>query len=151
LAASIATRAGENVIIASGRRPDTLQRILAAEPVGTLFLAQGASITARKRWIGYTVQPRGFLVLDDGARRAVQQQGRSLLPIGVTDCGGDFRSGDVVALRDTSGVEFARGLINYPLSDMQQIKGLHTDAIADVLGSCPYDEAIHRDNLLVTT
>ncbi len=149
-AASIATRAGENVIIASGRQPDTLQRILAAESVGTLFLAQGASVTARKRWIGYTVQPRGFLVLDDGARRAVEQQGRSLLPIGVTDCGGDFQTGDIVALRGPNGTEFARGLINYSLSDMRRIKGLQTDTIADALGRCPYEEVIHRDNLLVT-
>lgn len=150
-AAHIATRAGENVIIASGRRPDTLERILAAEPVGTLFLAQGDTVTARKRWLGYSVQPRGYLVLDDGARRAVERQGRSLLPIGVTDCGGDFQTGDVVALKDAKGMEFARGMINYSLSDMKRIKGLQTDAIADVLGTCPYDEVIHRDNLLVTT
>ncbi len=149
-AAAIATGAGENVIIASGRRPDTLQRILAGETVGTLFLAQGTTVKARKRWIGYTVQPRGYLVLDDGARRAVSQQGRSLLPIGITDCGGEFDRGDVVAIRDTSGNEFARGLTNYPCADLLRIKGLRTDAIASVLGSCPYEEVIHRDNLLVT-
>jgi glutamate 5-kinase len=149
-AARIATTAGENVIVAGGRTPGALARILAGEMVGTLFLAQGASVTSWKRWIGLTVQPRGRLSLDAGARKAIVEQGRSLLPIGVVEVGGQFVKGDVVVLCDPQGVEFARGLINYSAADAVRIKGLRTDQIAEVLGHRPYDEMVHRDNLALT-
>ena len=123
----------------------------AGEPVGTLVLAQGQLVTARKRWIGFTVQPRGHLVVDAGARRAVQQrQGRSLLAIGVLEVVGQFGKGEVVALRDADGKEFARGLTNYKADDVRKIKGLRTSEIAQALGHCPYDEVIHRNNMVVT-
>jgi glutamate 5-kinase len=127
-----------------------LGRIIAGESVGTLFVAQGQAITSWKRWIGFTAQPRGVLVVDDGARRAVQNEGRSLLSIGVVDVQDDFAKGDVVALRDRAGVEFARGLSNYSAAEVLRIKGLKTDAIAAALGHCPYQEVIHRDNMAVT-
>ncbi|MBS0209605.1 MAG: glutamate 5-kinase [Planctomycetes bacterium] len=149
-AARMCTVAGENVIITSGREPGALRRIVAGEAVGTLFVAQGGSIPSWKRWIGFTAQPRGKLVLDAGARRAIEQQGRSLLAIGVTQVTGDFKKGDVVALVDPAGVEFARGLTNYDASDLQKIRGQRTDAIAAQLGHCPYQEVIHRDNMVVT-
>ncbi len=149
-AARLATTAGENVIIASGRMPGVLTKILAGQEVGTLILAQGQTVAARKRWIGFTVQPRGHLVLDDGACRAVQSSGRSLLPIGVLDAVGQFEKGDVVALGDAGRVEFARGLTNYSSDEIRRIKGLRTDEIAGVLGHHPYDEVIHRDNMVVT-
>ena len=88
-------------------------------------------------------------MLDDGARQAVEKQGRSLLAIGVDDVHGDFAKGDVVALRD-AGVEFARGLTNYSAAEVLRIKGLKTEAIAAALGHCPYHEVIHRDNMAVT-
>ncbi|HEX3727250.1 MAG TPA: glutamate 5-kinase [Pirellulales bacterium] len=150
-AARIATNAGENVIIANGREPGNLQKIIAGELVGTIFLAQGQALPAWKRWIGYTAQPRGWLVLDAGARRAVECQGRSLLAIGIVDASGKFKKGDIVALRDGQGAEFARGLINYSTDEILRIKGLKTDQIAATLGYCPYDEVIHRDNMAVTT
>jgi glutamate 5-kinase len=150
-AARIATAAGENVIIASGRTPRVLSRILAGELIGTLFVAQGQPVTSWKRWIGYTAQPRGHLLVDEGARRAVEKQGRSLLAIGVTDAVGNFTKGDVVGVRDAQGSEFARGLINYPAAEVLRIKGLKTEQIAAALGHCPYDEVIHRDNMAVTS
>jgi len=150
-AARMATVSGENVVIASGRQPGTLARILAGEQVGTLVVSQGSVITSRKRWIGFTAQPRGHLVLDDGARRAIEKQGGSLLAIGIVEVGGIFKKGDVVSLRDRHGVEFARGLTNYPTEEVARIKGLKTDAIATALGQCPYEEVIHRDNIAVTT
>ncbi len=150
-AARMATVSGENVVIASGRQPGTLARILAGEPVGTLVVSQGNTITSRKRWIGFTAQPRGQLVLDDGARRAIEKQGRSLLAIGIVEATGSFKKGDVVSLRDRHGAEFARGLTNYPTDEVARIKGLKTDAIASALGHCPYEEVIHRDNIAVTT
>ena len=111
---------------------------------------QGQTITARKRWIGLTVQPRGHLVLDAGARAAIQRDGRSLLAIGVVAAEGSFGKGDVVALCDADGVEFARGLTNYGADEICRIKGLKTHQIAESLGHCPYDEVVHRDNMVLT-
>jgi glutamate 5-kinase len=149
-AARIATAAGENVIIANGRQAGNLARIVAGESVGTLFLAQGQALPSLKRWIGFTAQPRGTLVVDAGAREAVVKKGRSLLAIGLVDVRGNFHKGDIVALADAAGVEFARGLTNYSLADLVKIKGLKTENIAAALGHRPYDEVIHRDNMALT-
>jgi len=149
-AARLVTAAGENVIIAGGRNPDVLPRIIAGEVVGTLILARGQTVAARKRWIGLTVEPRGRLVLDAGARAAIERDGRSLLPIGVVEVEGDFGKGDVIALCGPDGTEFARGLTNYAAEDIRRIKGLRTGRIAAALGHCPYDEVIHRDNMVIT-
>jgi glutamate 5-kinase len=127
-----------------------LARILSGETVGTLFLAQGQTVAARKRWIGLTIKPRGRLILDSGARTAIEHKGRSLLAAGVVDVEGQFAKGDVVALRGPDGVEFARGLTNYNADEIRRIKGLKTRQIAELLGHCPYDELIHRDNMVVT-
>jgi glutamate 5-kinase len=138
------------VIIADGRLPDVLKRILAGDEVGTLFLARGEAIPAWKRWIGYSLPPRGRYVLDDGARKAIAQRGRSLLAIGITAVHGEFSKGEVVSLVDRDGAEFARGLTNFGAHDARRIAGKRTEEIALVLGSLPYDEVIHCDNLVVT-
>jgi glutamate 5-kinase len=149
-AARLATTAGENVIIASGKSPGNLRRILAGEEVGTLLVAQGQALASWKRWIGFTAQPRGVLTVDEGAQAAVARQGKSLLAIGVVGSEGTFRKGDVVSIRDKGGFEFARGLSNYSADDVLKIKGLKTEQIAAVLGHCPHDELIHRDNMALT-
>ncbi|NIP85929.1 MAG: glutamate 5-kinase [Planctomycetales bacterium] len=149
-AAHIATAAGENVIIANGHQPGTLARILAGETVGTLLVAQGQTISSRKRWIAFTAQPRGRLLLDDGAVRAVRDQKRSLLPIGIVATEGHFQKGDVVALCHPSGQEFARGLTNYSSTEIARIQGLKTSQLATTLAHSPYDEVVHRDNLALT-
>jgi glutamate 5-kinase len=149
-AARIATHAGESVLIANGLKPDTLTRLFAGEPIGTLFTPQGPSVGARKRWIGFSVQPRGHLTVDDGARQAVERNGRSLLPIGIVEATGIFGKGDVIALRDRAGTEFARGLSNYSGDDVRRIQGLRTEEIVARLGQCTYPEVIHRDNLVLT-
>ncbi len=149
-AARIATAAGENVIIASGHCPHTLRDIISGQHVGTLILAQGKSVSPWKRWLGFTVHPRGRLLLDAGARRAIKSEGRSLLAIGVVSAEGQFKKGDVVSLCGPDGREFARGLTNYAANEVQRIAGLRSDAIADVLGHRPYEEVMHRDNLAVT-
>jgi glutamate 5-kinase len=148
-AARLATAAGESVIMANGATPGILDAIFACDPVGTLFLPHGTSLPAWKRWLGFTAQPRGRLLVDDGARAAVEKKGRSLLPIGVVEIHGHFNKGDVVALVDPAGVEFARGLTNYSAADAQRILGLRTEQIATTLGSVPYEEIVHRDNLVV--
>lgn len=149
-AARMATSAGENVIVASGRRMGVLPAILRGDLVGTLFIAQGKSVTPRKRWIGFSAQIRGRLILDAGASQAIVQHGRSLLPIGVVAVEGDFEMGDIVAVINAEGREVARGLTNYNATDIRAIKQQRSDRIAAVLGHCPYAEVIHRDNLLVT-
>ena len=115
-----------------------------------MHLAQGQTVAARKRWIGFTVQPRGRLLLDAGARRAIEQDGRSLLAIGVVGVEGRFGKGDIVALHEPDGEEFARGLSNYKSDELRRIQGLQSSEIAATLGHCPYEEVIHRDNMVVT-
>jgi glutamate 5-kinase len=148
-AARMVTAAGESVIMANGTRPGILEAILRGELVGTLFLPHGASVPAWKRWLGYTARPKGRLVVDAGARQAVQQKGRSLLPIGVVEVQGAFGKGDVVSLCGPDGAEFARGLTNYSAADAGKIAGLRSEQIAQTLGSVPYEEVVHRDNLVV--
>jgi glutamate 5-kinase len=148
-AARIATSAGENVVIANGREPDVLAKILAGEDIGTLILAEGRAIDSRRRWIGWSAHAHGKLRLDDGARSAIESNGSSLLAVGVTGVEGSFSKGDVVALCDAAGEEFARGLINYDSKEMQTIAGESTEQIAQLLGHCPYQEVVHRNNLVV--
>jgi glutamate 5-kinase len=146
-AARLATAAGESVVIANGRQPNVLVDILAGQTIGTLFLAQGPTVTSRKRWIGLTAQPCGRLLLDEGAQKAVQHQGRSLLAVGVKRIEGIFQKGDVLALCGQDGQEFARGLSNYGSEELRRIAGQPTERIVKILGHCPYDEVVHRDNL----
>ena len=140
---------GESVLMANGARPGVLDAIFAGEPVGTLFLPHGGTVPAWKRWLGYTARPKGRLVVDAGARQAVERGGKSLLPIGVVRVAGSFSKGDVVALCDAEGAEFARGLSNYSAADAEKICGLRTEQVAEVLGALPYEEVVHRDNLVV--
>jgi glutamate 5-kinase len=146
-AARLATAAGESVVIANGRRPNVLVEVLSGETVGTLIVAQGPSVASRKRWIGLTANPCGKLILDDGAQRAVGQQGRSLLAIGVRRVEGIFQKGDVVSLCGEEGREIARGLTNYGSEEMRRIAGQSAERIIELLGHRPYDEVVHRDNL----
>jgi glutamate 5-kinase len=148
-AARLATAAGESVIMANGTLPDVLDRLFECEPLGTLFLPQGSSLPAWKRWLGYTARPKGSLRVDAGARKAVVEGGSSLLPIGVVQVKGAFSKGDVVSVIDADGVEFARGLTNYSAADAGKICGLRTEQIAELLGAAPYEEIVHRDNLVV--
>jgi glutamate 5-kinase len=148
-AAKMVTAAGENMIIASGRQSGLLGKILDGQLIGTLFLAQGKSITPWKRWIGFSAQPRGRLVLDSGACQAITRQGRSLLAIGILRVEGSFQKGDIVALHDQAGIEMARGLTNYRSDEIQRIQGLRSKQIAEVLGHRPYEEVVHRDNLVL--
>jgi glutamate 5-kinase len=148
-AARLAVTAGECVVIANGRRPNVLVDIMAGESVGTLISAQGPAVTSRKRWIGLTAQPYGRLLLDAGAQQAIEQQGRSLLAIGVRRVEGNFQKGDVVALCCEDGREIARGLTNYGSEEMRRIAGHPTDRIVEILGHRPYDEVVHRDNLAI--
>lgn len=148
-AARIVTEAGGHCIIASGRDDDVLPRIVRGETVGTLFPGRAAAMPAWKRWLGWSADVRGTVTVDPGARDAVVDTGRSLLAAGIRGVAGTFTTGDLVALADAEGRVFARGLVNYSSDELDRIRGLKTDRIAAVLGYCPYDEVIHRDNLAV--
>lgn len=150
-AARVAMQSGAAMIIADGARPNVLREILSGQEVGTLFVPQSRPLEMRKRWIAFFQTPQGELVVDDGARDAILRSGRSLLPIGITQVRGSFGEGELVYVRDVHGMEIARGLVNYPSTQIDRIKGRSTQAIeAEVGHKLHYDEVIHRDNLVVT-
>jgi glutamate 5-kinase len=123
---------------------------MAGEAVGTHLHPPGASkLSSRKRWIGYALKAKGELVVDDGAKRALTTQGRSLLPSGILNIAGSFHLGDAVYCVDTTAQRFAQGLVNYSATALQAIIGQHTSRIENILGYKEYDEVIHRDNLVL--
>ena len=126
-AAGMAITAGENVVYRQRQAAGHSPHILAGETVGTLLGKTGRIGVVVEAWLGLAAEPRGRLVVDYGARRAIEQQGRSLLAIGIVGVSGAFRKGDVVAIDDAAGKEFARGLSNYTADEIQRIKGLKTD------------------------
>jgi glutamate 5-kinase len=148
-AARIATSHGHPVIIGPGHQDNVLDHLFAGDDVGTLFLPPEKSIRGRRRWIGSSARVDGNLRLDAGASKAVLEKGRSLLAIGITGVSGSFDCGAVVALINPQGVEIARGLCNYSSSEVNQIRGKASDQISDVLGHRPYENVVHRDNLVV--
>jgi len=150
-AAEAAVSFGHPTIIAPGRDDTVLDRIMAGEDVGTLFLPPTKAIKGRRRWIGSAAHVEGKLTLDDGAVRAVEQKDSSLLAIGIKKVSGDFGRGAVVSLCDISGREIARGLTNYPAEEVVKILGLPSEKIAGVLGNRTYEVVVHRDNLVLTT
>ncbi len=149
-AAGDVTNAGEAVIIANGKQPDILQRIMNFDNVGTLFLPSKKKIASRKRWIGFSVRPNGKIYIDEGAYDALHKRGKSLLPSGLVKVVGNFVKGDIVSIVDSDrDREIARGLINYSKEEVLKIMGMKTSLIKRALGSKPYDEVIHRDNMVL--
>ncbi len=146
--ARIVTRTGVPAIVAPGREPDVLPRVLAGVDLGTLFVPGPDVLSARKHWIAYGAKPAGRLVIDDGAARALRDHGRSLLPAGVTAVEGEFELGDTVSII-ADGTELGRGLVAYPAADLRKISGLQSAAIEARLGYKSIDEAIHRDDLVI--
>lgn len=150
LAARRAASAGAHTIVASGRESKVLQRLAGGEMIGTSFIANTAKLTARKQWIADQLQLRGALVLDAGALKALLRDGKSLLPIGVSEVQGDFARGDVVACLSQAGSEVGRGLINYASSEARRIIGKPSSEIESLLGFVEEPELIHRSNLVIT-
>jgi len=148
-AAKKASLFGIPTIIVNGLTRRIISRVFAGEDVGTLFLPSSAALSSRKHWIAFNLKPKGFLVVDDGAKRAIVEKGKSLLSTGIVALNGSFQFGDAVSCRDKSGVEFARGLVKYSSEAVNRIKGLHTRDIEKALGYKDYDEIIHRDDLVV--
>jgi glutamate 5-kinase len=148
-AAQKAMAAGIPMVIADGRQPAVLAALLAGEPLGTYFQPRGDRLAARKRWIAFAIAPQGMLEVDAGARRALVEGGKSLLPSGVVKVDGEFAAGDAVGLRDPAGHEFARGIVNYDAREVALLRGVKTGDIERLLGYHVGDEVIHRDNLVL--
>lgn len=149
-AARQAARAGMAVIIAAGRAQEVLAAAFdPARECGTLVLPARSRLRGRKHWIAFALRPSGSLTVDRGAAEALRSKGRSLLPSGIREVAGEFASGDCVSLLDHEGVEFGRGLVNYPAAEVLRLKGRHTYEIARVLGYKVADEIIHRDNFVL--
>lgn len=146
-AAKIVVNAGIPMIIANGSQPDVIRDIFSGGITGTLFIPREVKPHARKSWIAFGSDIEGKLWVDDGARKAILTNGKSLLPSGIIKVEGDFTSGHVVSIVDTDGLEFARGIVNYNASELEKIKGVQCREIAGILGYKDYDEVIHRDNL----
>ncbi len=148
-AAKMLGELGIPTLVVRGRDRDVVLRALSGEEVGTLFLAKAKRLPHRKHWIAYSLKPRGWLRVDEGARSALSSGGKSLLPSGVIDSGGKYEFGDSVRCLDEKGQEFARGLVNYGAGEVARIKGRHSRDIERILGYRLYDEVIHRDNLVL--
>ncbi|MDY6009855.1 MAG: glutamate 5-kinase [Duodenibacillus sp.] len=149
LAAKRAQRSGAATVIASGREERVLERLAGGEAIGTQLNAVHAPLHARQKWLIDQLRPEGTVHLDAGAARALLENKTSLLPVGIKFVMGEFLRGDVVGIVAPDGTEIARGLVNYASSELQLIKGLHTEEIRKVLGFENQPEAVHRDNLVM--
>ena len=148
-AAQKAAASGIPMVIANGRESGILGRLIKGEALGTHFLPRDDRLAARKRWIAFAVPPQGRLTVDAGARKALTEKGKSLLPSGLVEIAGEFRAGEVVALAEPEGDEFARGLVNYDAGELRKIQGTKTAEIEKALGYKGLAEVIHRDNLVI--
>jgi glutamate 5-kinase len=150
LAAKRAAGSGASTVIAWGREPDVLVRLTQGEPMGTLLVAQTQKTQARKQWIADHLQLRGSVTVDGGAVAKLRDEGKSLLPIGMTSVEGDFSRGDVIAIRDADGAEMARGLANYASAEARLICRKPSSEFDKLLGYAAEPEMVHRDNLVLT-
>ena len=151
LAAKRAAGSGASTVIAWGREPDVLVRLVDGEALGTLLVAPTQKKQARKQWMSDHLQLRGSVVVDAGAALKVRDEGKSLLPIGMTAVEGDFSRGDVIAVRDGSGAEIARGLANYAAAEARMLCRKPSSEFEKLLGYAAEPEMVHRDNLVLAT
>ena len=149
IAARKAARSGADTVIAYGREPNVIKRIMKGESIGTYLSATSELLVARKQWLAGHMRCAGELILDDGAVKVLQKSGASLLPIGVKEVKGDFKRGEVVACFSLSGQEIARGLVNYPADEARKILGHASKDIAQILGYIDEPELVNRDNLIL--
>ena len=149
-AVKMATSAGIETWIASGLEPHILDQIAEADTAaGTKFLPRKTKFPSRHAWIAFGRNPKGTLIIDDGALKALVESRKSLLPKGITSIRGSFSIGDTVMIKSKKGIEMARGLVNYTAADLKKIRGHHTKDIPSLLGRETAGEVIHRDNLVL--
>jgi glutamate 5-kinase len=150
LAAKRAARSGASTVIAWGREPQALLRLFAGEVIGTLLVAPTQKSQARKRWMADHLQLRGAVQVDAGAVSKLVEEGKSLLPIGMTSVEGEFSRGEVIAVRGPGGEEIARGLANYASAEARLLCRKPSGEIEKLLGYLAEPEMIHRTNLVLT-
>lgn len=150
LAAKRAAGSGASTVIAWGREENVLVRLVQGEALGTLLVAQTAKTQARKQWMADHLQMRGAVVVDAGAAAKLRDEGKSLLPIGMTAVEGDFSRGEVIAVRDPSGREIARGLANYASAEARLLCRKPSSEFEKLLGYVAESEMVHRDNLVLS-
>ena len=148
-AAKIAVSSGVVMVIASGSCDGIIRDIVDGKNVGTIFWPKESRLQIRKRWLAFGARICGSVIVDRGCERALLTGGSSLLSAGVTQIEGDFAAGSTVKILTLEGREIARGMINYSSSEAQKIIGAHTHEIQDLLGAKPFDELIHRDNMVL--
>jgi glutamate 5-kinase len=148
-AARKASRFGIPTVVACGTKKEVLHQVLKGKDIGTLILPKIRTLSSRKHWIAFNLKPKGDVIVDEGAKKAIVQKGKSLLPSGVLVVRGSFDRGDSVSCVGPRGKEFARGLVNYSVQELDKIKGFRTGEIEKVLGYKYSDEIIHRDDLVV--
>lgn len=148
-AAERAARSGTTTIIASGREDNILLRLKDGERIGTMLTSEKAPLLARKQWLANQLKARGKLFLDQGACKVLQNNGSSLLAVGVTKVEGSFRRGEMVTCHSPAGTEIARGLSNYSSEEISKIKGQASSKIEEILGYSDEPELINRDNMAV--
>jgi len=141
-------RLGGRMIIADGREPYVLERILKQEKTGTLFAGENVHVNSRKKWISMR-KGKGTLQIDDGAVKAITETKKSLLAAGITSVVGKFSMGDIVDVADSKGRCIARGIANYSSDELEMIKGRKTAEIRDILGMKYFDEVINRDDMII--
>lgn len=149
-AAARAARSGTATVIAPGAEGHVLSRLRTGERLGTLLEPQQEPLMARKRWLASQLRTDGELVLDAGAADALRRRNVSLLAVGVQSVRGAFRRGELVTCVDPDGREVARGLVNYPAQEIEQIKGSPSNRIESILGYVVEPELIDRDNMVLT-
>ena len=147
-AAKVVTRSGGYALIANGKTPQIIKKLFSGEAKNTLFLPT-EKLQGKKRWIGFATNISGQIIVNDGAKKAMTQKDSSLLPIGIVEVRGKFSKGDVVAILDTDGEEFARGITNYNLKDTKNIIGQPSDKILEILGHKNYDAVVGKDNIVI--
>ncbi|MBF8286265.1 MAG: proB [Dehalococcoidia bacterium] len=148
-AAKLALAGGADVVIADGREPDVLLRLVRGEALGTFFPSGVDRMESRKRWMVAGLSLKGSIAVDPGASKALCEQRRSLLPAGVRDVTGSFKRGDAVAITDGDGRRIACGIANYSAEEIMRIRGLRSDRIEATLGHHYGGEVVHRDNLVL--
>lgn len=148
-AAKLATSGGCLMVIADGREPDIMARVLSGSAVCTRFLPATSKIESRKRWMLSGLGIRGKVVIDSGAAEALTVKNRSLLATGIKDVSGSFNRGEVIEIVTVDGAKVGTGIANYSAEDIGVIKGRHSEEIAPLLGYDYGDEVVHRNNLVI--
>jgi glutamate 5-kinase len=148
-AARICSDAGVVMAIGNGRKENVMADIISGKKTGTLFTPKGAHMESRKRWIAQGPSIKGTIVIDGGAEGAIIKENKSLLPVGIKEISGKFDVGDSVSIKNETGLEIGRGLVNYSSDNLKQIIGLRSEKVSEVLGIEYVNEVIHRDNLVL--